>query len=156
MDGRAPDVRQAKCAKTCAIDMEKPERRGAGAASGGPLGATGITGAGRVPAPHSSATCQKLPIIGPSTAPARTVPRDFAQFRSGARVSSAVADRCPDGEPGAGGGAGALARDPGKGARLAQQGDAEPPPTDYIRSIIALPKPEQETCVAPCISRAKS
>ncbi len=27
---------------------------------------------------------------------------------------------------------------------------------DYIRSIIALPKPEQETCVAPCIRRAKS
>jgi len=26
----------------------------------------------------------------------------------------------------------------------------------YIRSIIAWPKPEQETCFAPCISRAKS
>jgi CspA family cold shock protein len=26
----------------------------------------------------------------------------------------------------------------------------------YILSIIALPKPEQDTCVAPCISRAKS
>ncbi len=26
----------------------------------------------------------------------------------------------------------------------------------YIRSIIALPKPEHDTCFAPCMSRAKS
>jgi hypothetical protein len=31
-----------------------------------------------------------------------------------------------------------------------------PKPCRYIRSIIALPKPEQETCVAPGMSRAKS
>jgi hypothetical protein len=29
-------------------------------------------------------------------------------------------------------------------------------PPDHMRSIIAWPNPEHDTCVAPCISRAKS
>jgi hypothetical protein len=39
-------------------------------------------------------------------------------------------------------------------ARRPQRGPRAP--ADYMRSIIALPKPEQETCVAPGMSRAKS
>ena len=153
MDGRAPDVRQAKCAKTCAIAVEKPKawrrrRRER-----------------RRPWRDRQYRCRKgsgttfeheLPEIADHRARRGPCPDDFAPFRPGARVSSAVADRCPDAEPGAGGGAGAPAGDPGRGTRLAQQGDAGLPPTDYIRSIIAVPKPEQETCVAPCNSRAKS
>jgi hypothetical protein len=75
--------------------------------------------------------------------------------RHSARAGSSAAAR--PGDPSCGSLAGAAARP--KDLLQAERGERRrhwPASKPYIRSIIALPKPEQDTCVEPCISRAKS
>ena len=153
MDGRTRDLGRAKCAKTGRFGLEKRKRRGFGPASGGrhprwamprPEGFRQGSGTSFEHDPpeitdHRSlrdpppARCRPDPGMGDARA-TRGVPRT-----RGKAVPTPSPRNGVKGMP-----------------RVRKRGRRRAPGTAYIRSIIALPKPEQETCVAPCISRAKS
>ena len=126
MDGHRREVHQAECASNASYPTE---RRAPGA-----TGADIRSGAAATAPPGPGTTFGRNP-AGICTKPATR--RDPAPEPERIRVKTESAATGMRARPGPGGGP----RRPGCG---------------YIRSIIALPKPEHETCVAPCISRAKS